>query len=698
MIERADFEQWKSKEVARLLALVETERRYYQEMVAMLPVPLAVLSAVQTAVYANRAFRQKFELRGEELRRLTIAQIFPGAGVDEKIREAHASGVVPEPLVIQAGGRTLRISIVPFRNWDDETELETLLLAEELPAKDPSAPEDAGVSGDAPPAESPSALALEPAREPAAGYFDEIPAALWQADASTLRFTQVSPGAERLLGYPAQQWLDEPNFFAERILPDDRAAVLEVYRAAVSAPIASSSEPSGDSTSEPPPRTSSVASAEFRVLTASGNLLWCRETIRIIPGSEPASEPGSHGRSGDGAGIIAGVLTDITRRKEVERRVLAAGRIEALQAVSGRLAHDLNNPLMIATGYSEELVSALPEGSPHRKDAEEIVKATTRLAAIAAQLNSYSRRSGIAPESVDLGEVFAEIQPALSSATGLALELTPDREPLIAAAGRETLIGLLFALASSAREGAEDRTRLAITWAPEFIGDYTPGSTLAPGKYACITLRDDGRGLAPGRAHALFESVLLEKEPSSVATALARGYALVREWGGDIGVSSMVGQGTTISIYLPLLQPPSPESLPAVEPAPAAPPPPEPLREVILVVDDEAGIRGLVRKILKREHYNVLEAASAEEALTISVSRAAPLDLLLTDVKLPGLSGPELARRMYEASPNLKVLYISGYTDDPSVLAGDYPPGSRFLAKPFTLSALLKAVREVLDA
>jgi len=127
-------------------------------------------------------------------------------------------------------------------------------------------------------------------------------------------------------------------------------------------------------------------------------------------------------------------------------------------------------------------------------------------------------------------------------------------------------------------------------------------------------------------------------------------------------------------------------------------PQPEPLRETILVVDDEAGIRGLVRKILKREHYHVLEAGSAEEALTIAMSRAAPIDLLLTDVMLPGLSGPDLARRMYEASPALRVLYISGYTDDPSVEAGQYPPGSQFLAKPFTLNALLRAVRETLDA
>jgi DNA-binding NtrC family response regulator len=133
-------------------------------------------------------------------------------------------------------------------------------------------------------------------------------------------------------------------------------------------------------------------------------------------------------------------------------------------------------------------------------------------------------------------------------------------------------------------------------------------------------------------------------------------------------------------------------------PEPEPIPEPEPLRETILIVDDEAGIRGLMRKILKREHYNVIEAANAEDALKEAAAHSGPIRLLLTDVMLPGLLGPELARKMYALDNSIKVLYISGYTQDERVRAGEYPPGARFLAKPFTLSALLEKVRETLDA
>jgi PAS domain S-box-containing protein len=647
-MERTDFEQWKAKEVARLLALVESERRYYQEMVASLPVPVVVLSAAHYVVYANRAFRQHFGLRGEELRRTTLGQVLPGAGIEEKIREAHAAGAPAEPMLVNVLGRKHKVSIVPTRNWDDETELETLLLVEDLTAPGEAAAEEITPIGAA-----------------------EIPGVIWYADASTLAFKSVRGAAEALFGYAPDHWLREPNFFEERIHPDDCAAVIGLYRAAIA--------------------EGGEASSEFRVLSVTGEVVWCRETIRV-----PAPS--------DAARTITGVITNISRRKELEQLALTAGRVEALHVVAGRLAHDLNNPLMIATGYMEELVNSLPAGSPLRSDAQHVLEATVRMAAIAGQLNAYGRRVARPAQRVDLQALFAEVEPAIAkvAGAGVALELVRPADAVDAAADADQLTDVLLALASSAREGAEDRTRLAIGWSVDSVAEQIGYSTLPPGRYARITFRDDGRGLARGRENTLFETMVEPKDSSSVASALARAYAMVREWGGDIAASSMVGQGTAFSLYLPYLEP-SASAAPTtiaeaapVEPAPA--PQPEPLRETILVVDDEAGIRGLVRKILKREHYQVLEAGSAEEALTIAVSRAAPIDLLLTDVMLPGLSGPELARRMYEASPALRVLYISGYTDDPAVEAGQFPPGAQFLAKPFTLTALLRAVRETLDA
>jgi CheY-like chemotaxis protein len=206
----------------------------------------------------------------------------------------------------------------------------------------------------------------------------------------------------------------------------------------------------------------------------------------------------------------------------------------------------------------------------------------------------------------------------------------------------------------------------------------------------------------PARAAAVFDPIVHPIRAEGLE--LARAHAVVRQWGGDIACSSEFHRGTTFTIYLPAAPsdaaaapaPPQPVTVEAPSPEPA--PAPLPDRETILVVDDEAGIRGLMRKILRRERYVVLEAASAEEALEKAAAHPGRIQLLLTDVMLPGMSGPELARKLYAMDEKLKVLYISGYTADEAVRAGEFPPGARFLAKPFTLGALLSKVRETLDA
>jgi PAS domain S-box-containing protein len=631
-MERADFEQWKAREVARLLALVEAERRYYQEMIAALPAALAVLASDQSVVYANRAFRQMCGLRVEELRRKTVDQILPAAGLAERIRQAHAEGRPPAPLEYTRQGRAWRLTIVPLRHWEEESEVETLLLVEDLSGASPLSRAGA-----------------------------EVPAILWQAAADTLAFQAVAGAVQDLSGRPAEYWINTPGYFEQRIHPEDRAAVMALYRRTV--------------------ETGGQASAEYRALSAGGEIVWLRETIRV---PAPAEEPRT----------ITGVITDVARRRETERRTLAAGRRQALETLAARLAHDLNNPLAIASGYGEELLAALSETSPARSDAAELVAAVKRIAALASQLSEFGRAGGKPPEPLNLSAVLPAMKSDLEHSAAVTVEFPAGAQPLWASANREQLAEALLALASAARPGAAERTRLAISWALELplecIGEAPPAPR------ARIALRDDGAGMDAATHARLFETVLVEKDPAG--GALARAYALVREWGGDIGVAALSPRGTEFSVYLPAVAPPAAPGPAAAAVAEAPAPAPEPVRETILVVDDEAGIRGLMRKILRREHYQVLEAASAEDALAIAVSHAGPIHLLLTDVVLPRLSGPDLARRMYEASPSLKVLYISGYTDDESVRAGEFPPGARFLPKPFTLGALVASVRETLDA
>lgn len=641
MLERTEFEQWRSKEVARLLALVETERRYYQEMVAQLPVALAVVAGDGSIAWANRSFRRVFGLRSEDLRRRGIEQLLPAAAEtawSDWIAAAQ-QGNTPAARFADLAGQSARLSAVPLRNGEDELETEALLIIE----VGATAPQPAGD--------------LVP---------PDLPAILWTADAESTDFRTVSGAAEEFLGYPLSHWLDRAGFFEERIHPDDRTNVMELYRSLL--------ERGGD------------GSAEFRAVTASGQSFWCRESIRVASaGGTPRG--------------ITGVLTDITRRKQLEQQLLSGARLEATHHLAGRLAHDLNNPLMIIHGYGEEMLQSLGPINPLRADAQEILNATARISTVAGKLTEFSRQPAQPAVKVDAAGILGRLKPLLVEAAGsrVTLEVTASTHPVWAMADADQLAEVILTLASHTREGTQDRTRLTITCSFDTIAERLPLATLPSGTYVRISLRDDGRGIDPTKLAGIFDPSIHPAQPEGLA--MARAHNLVRHWGGDIACSSDLHRGSEFSIFLSSaeVQAVVPPALPA-EPEPQPIPEPEPLRETILIVDDESGIRGLMRKILKREHYNVIEAATAEDALKEAAAHVGPIHLLLTDVMLPGMLGPELARKMYALDTSLKVLYISGYTKDESVRTGEYPPGARFLAKPFTLSALLEKVRETLDA
>jgi len=378
-------------------------------------------------------------------------------------------------------------------------------------------------------------------------------------------------------------------------------------------------------------------------------------------------------------------IPGITPRKQLERQLLAAGRFEALYGFAGRLAHDLNNPLMIVTGYAEELMQALKPNDPLRQEASEILSAARRIGGIAAQLTEFARPQGKPASRVNIGDTILSLRSKLTALAGerVALELAANRMPILAMADPGQLGEVLAALVARPSKGIpRERTRISIGWDVETVAERLSPTPLAPGKYARITVHDDGPEMDPAQAAGVFEPVLSNTGDSVPASAtglaLARAYSIVHQWGGDIAFSSEPGQGSTFAIYLPLVEPEGGSA----EPRTTAP-------ATILVVDDEAGIRELIRKILLRERYRVLEAGSAEEAFTVAQGQS--IDLLITDVMLPGIHGPELARRMQQAAPGLKTLFISGFTGEEKV-----PAAGQFLAKPFTLAALLGKVRESL--
>lgn len=642
-MERTDFELWKARDVARLLGLVEAERRYYQEIIAALPIPLAVLSADRVVVSANRAFRQTFGLRMEELRHKTIDQILPSPQLIEKIRSAHVHGMLQPYLFVDLDQRALRIAAMPIRSWDREDELETVLMVEDLSVLDRSRSATAG-----------------PVAAP------DVPAILWQADAATLAFTSVSGAAEQLLGHPASLWLNSPQFFRERIHPEDRASTMAFYEGAIT-------------------RTGE-ASAEFRAMSASGEVIWCRETILVNPP------------------VITGVMTDISRRKQLEEQLLTAERTDALQRTAARLAHDLNNPLMIITGYGEEMLNDLKAQDPMRADVQEILTATGRIAGIAAELLDFTRRTANRPQPVDVVRIASNLEKKMAQAAGesTTVEVIVPGTPVWGLANPAQIEEVILTLISSAREGAEERTRVTISCEMETLAEQLAAATLKPGVYARIMISDNGRGMNSEKRAGVFEAALAATHPErSAGPALARAYSMVREWGGDIAFFSEPSGGSTFAVYLPYAEP-EPATAPAAVETPSQPTiapaqPPIETRETILVVEDEPGIRALIGKILQRERYNVFEARSAEDAMAAASTHAGRVDLLLTDVMLPGRGGRDLAEGMRKTMPDVKVLYISGYTADEGVRAGAFPPGSKFLQKPFTLKALVGKVREALE-
>ena len=654
-MDRADLEQWKAKEVARLLALVETERRYYQEIVASLPIGLLIVSSDLSILSANRAVRKIFGLRSGDRLRGKLDAVLP-AWILDRVEEVLRSGVTQSGLLVEPEGPEkprLRIGILVIHNWDEEGEAEALLSIEDL-------------SGLEEQTTAPSAK--EPERPGASGIIDEVPAVVWEWDVTSKSFVSVSPQAEQLLGFPAQHWTAEGSFWTDRVHPEDREWVAQSYQRAIE---------HGETTA-----------LEFRALTAGGRTVWLRESARMVAGSE-----------GRGNSLI-GVAMDVTERRLLQQQLLQAERFEAVSKVASRLAHDLNNMLMIVTGYGEELLNGLPQGSALRADVQEILTATERMSGLTSQLLSFARRQAAPPAPVDLPKLLGSIEPRLRSVLGkqIELELARTQEAMMVRADAGQLEQLIVALAARLCATVAGEGRIRIETSRVVIQEQLRRSTapLQPGSLGVITISGSGNALENEALSSFFETVLFGKEAAEDAgAAVSRAYAAVRRWGGDIAVSNE-SEHPVARVFLPLTEE-------AVEEKPKAPvevAPAEPVShlETILVVEDEPGIRALVRKILRRQGYEVLEAANGEEALGICRERAGKIDLLITDVIMPHLGGRELVDRVRELHGDAKVLYVSGYTDDASIYSGKFPPGTTFLQKPFTLGALLDKVKEVLQS
>jgi CheY-like chemotaxis protein len=374
-------------------------------------------------------------------------------------------------------------------------------------------------------------------------------------------------------------------------------------------------------------------------------------------------------------------------------------KIEAIGKLAGGVAHDFNNVLTVILGLTSDLLETPTGAIPHqvRQDLEEIRLAGERAATLTQQLLAFSRKQIVRPTVLNLNTVVARIEMMLRRLIGENIELrsmlADDLGSVRADAGQ--IEQVLVNLAVNARDAMPTGGKLTIETANVDLDQaYARGHTsVAPGRYAMVAISDTGIGMSPEVRARLFEPFFTTKEVGKgTGLGLATVYGIVKQSGGNIWVYSELNRGATFKIYLPLVD----EPVEAAEPARGAA---EAQKggETVLVVEDEEAVLALARRTLLRDGYTVLAARSAEQALQLAAGHAGPIHLLLTDIVMPGISGQLLARRLAGPHPDMKVIYMSGYTDNAIVHHGVLELGFTLLQKPFTPKALAQLVREVLD-
>jgi PAS domain S-box-containing protein len=402
----------------------------------------------------------------------------------------------------------------------------------------------------------------------------------------------------------------------------------------------------------------------------------------------------------DGQGKTIGVIVvsrDITEYRAMEERLRQSQKMEAIGTLAGGVAHDFNNLLMVIAGYSSVLNEALAGEPKLRGQVEQIQKASERAAALTRQLLAFSRKQTIQPVALNLNSAVSGVEKLLRRLIGENIVILTQLEPEIGAvmADAGQIEQVILNLAVNARDAMPDGGKLTLETRQRVIGAERNGATEAarPGRYVELRVSDTGIGIDPNIQARMFEPYFTTK-PSGKGTGLGLStvYGIVQQAGGYVSFSSKAGDGTTFRILLPRIDTPQKGDVSSdfAETAYSG-------AETVLLAEDEPAVCDLVRAILTSRGYSVLSARLPQEAERISETYEGKIDLLLTDVIMPGMSGAELAKRIGMRIPGVKVLFMSGYIDDSVVRQGISENETAFLQKPFTPLSLAKKVREVLD-
>jgi PAS domain S-box-containing protein len=392
---------------------------------------------------------------------------------------------------------------------------------------------------------------------------------------------------------------------------------------------------------------------------------------------------------------LVGTIQDVTDQKELDTRLRQAQKLEALGLLAGGIAHDFNNLITAIGGYTELVLTDLDRGDRRRDDLLEVRKAADRAAALTRRLLSFSRTQSLQSETVDVNAVVTSLENLLHRTIGEHIELTLALDPRLDAVRVDPnqLEQVVLNIALNARDAMPDGGELRFTTAMVVVDEawarhHPPMTT---GDYVRLSIADTGTGMSPEVQARIFEPLFTTKPPGEgTGFGLATVYSIVKQSGGFIWVSSAAGGGSVFDIYLPALGTSADALVEAGPKIPAAGG-----GETILFVEDDGAVRRLARDVLNYAGYNVIDARDGDEALTLTRAHPTTIDLVVTDVVMPGLTGRELAVQLRIAFPEMRVLYTSGYTQTAAMTAG-IDAEAPFLPKPFLPTDLLTKVRDVL--
>jgi two-component system cell cycle sensor histidine kinase/response regulator CckA len=461
-------------------------------------------------------------------------------------------------------------------------------------------------------------------------------------------------------GFPATLYA-----FLEYVHPDDRAMVQEAVQQAI--------------------RQRTDWNVVYRTVWSDGSVHSVNEIGRAFY---------------DAAGVpfrTAGVGIDATDRQRLEAQVRQAQKMDAIGRLASGVAHDFNNLLTVILGFAEIVTEDVTVASQHRNDVGEIAKAAQRASGLTKQLLAFSRQQVLHATALDVNALITEMTGMLSRLIGehieVMLALAPDLSP--AFADRSQLEQVVMNLVVNARDAMPSGGSLTIETTNVDLGKSTfHEEAVTEGSYVMLAITDTGSGMTKETQRRLFEPFFTTKETGKgTGLGLSTTYGIVKQSQGYIWAYSEIGVGTTFKVYLPRSN--RDEPLQAVSPAIQAST--STASETLLLVEDESGVRRLSKRILDNAGYRVLEAANGDDAEKIFVQHADSIDLVVTDVIMPGCGGPELLRRLQVQVPALRVLFMSGYTEQSGVHQPGIDRGLPFVQKPFTAAEFLRQVREALD-